>query len=208
MPYFLDIDTWNRRAHFHFFKQFEEPFFGVTAEVDVTRAYAQAKEKGVSFFVYYLHKSLAAAQQVPAFRYRIDAEGRVVVHDTIHASSTINRADGTFGFSLIHFEADLDRFKAIAQAEIDRVRAATGLELLDSDANVIHYSSLPWIKFTALSHARAFAFKDSIPKISFGKMTSDNNRRVMPVSVHVHHALADGSDVGQFLDVFQQMLDH
>jgi chloramphenicol O-acetyltransferase type A len=66
---------------------------------------------------------------------------------------------------------------------------------------------LPWLNFTSLSHARAFSFKDCIPKISFGKMTEQNGVKTMPVSIHVHHAIADGSDVGLFVEKFQEILN-
>jgi len=58
-----------------------------------------------------------------------------------------------------------------------------------------------------LSHARSFSFPDSIPKISFGKMTELDGVKTMPVSVHVHHGLMDGFHVGQFVDKFQQLMD-
>ena len=53
--YLLDIDNWKRKDHFHFFRQFEEPFFGVTVNVDCTNAYNTAKSNGISFFLYYLY---------------------------------------------------------------------------------------------------------------------------------------------------------
>jgi chloramphenicol O-acetyltransferase type A len=66
---------------------------------------------------------------------------------------------------------------------------------------------LPWIRFTSISHARSFSFKDCIPKISFGKMTEQKGVKTMPVSIHVHHAIADGSDVGLFVEKLQEILN-
>jgi chloramphenicol O-acetyltransferase type A len=203
----LDISTWSRRDHFHFFRQFEEPFFGVCVQIDATKAYQKAKELDSSFFLYYLHASLVAANSVEAFRRRIENETEVVVYEQINASPTINRADGTFGFSYMTYHADFQHFALGAKKEVERVQANSGLELTASNDNVIHYSSLPWLNFTSLSHARAFAFKDCIPKISFGKMTEQNGVKTMPVSIHVHHAIADGSDVGLFVEKFQEALD-
>ena len=40
----INIDSWNRKEHFHFFSKFEEPFFGITAELDCTHAYKESKE--------------------------------------------------------------------------------------------------------------------------------------------------------------------
>ncbi|TWF40508.1 chloramphenicol O-acetyltransferase type A [Chitinophaga polysaccharea] len=206
MKQLLPLDTWVRKDHFEFFSRFEEPFFGVCTEIDCTRAYEQAKAGGHSFFLWYLHRSLAAANAVAPFRYRI-SEGQVWVYDQVHASPTINRPDGTFGFAYIDYHADFPTFATAGQQETDRVRNSTGLVPAISGENVIHYSSLPWINFTAVSHARSFSFKDSCPKISFGKMTDVHGRKRMPVSVHVHHALMDGYHVGQYLELFQEKMN-
>jgi len=50
MKTLIDIEQWNRKEHFLFFSQFEEPFFGATVNIDRTQAYKTAKEKGNSFF--------------------------------------------------------------------------------------------------------------------------------------------------------------
>ena len=125
----------------------------------------------------------------------------------MHASPTINRPNGTFGFSYIDYHADLQQFIAAAEIEIAKVQNSSGLIPAVSGENVIHYSSVPWINFTSVSHARSFSFKDSSPKITFGKMTEENGQRKMPVSIHVHHALMDGYHVGQFINLFQQLMN-
>lgn len=202
----LDLKHWARHEHFNFFRKFEEPFFGITLAIDCTKAYATAKEMNVSFFLYYLHKSLVAANHTEPFRYRIE-DDRVVVYDVINASPTINRPDGTFGFAYLDYHEAFEVFQAEASKTIGNVRNNTGLFPAGSAENVIHYSSLPWIDFTSLSHARSFAFNDSVPKISFGKMTQVNDRRKMPVSVHVHHALMDGYHTAAFCELFQQLMN-
>ena len=202
----VDIDQWKRKDHFHFFRQFEEPFFGITTEVDCTHAYRSCKEANASFFLWYLHKSLVAANETEPFRYRIDGDN-VLLYDQVNASPTINRPDGTFGFSYFDYHRSFELFATKAQVEVEKVQQSTGLIPAVAGENVIHYSSVPWLKFTALSHARAYAFKDSIPKISFGKMTEANGRRMMPVSVHAHHGLMDGFHVGEFIEKFQGLMD-
>ncbi len=199
----LDLENWPRRDHFNFFSQFEEPFFGVCVEVDCSKAYENAKKNEQSFFLKYLHASLVAANQVQPFKYRI-SEDEVWIFDQVNASPTINRPDGTFGFAYMDYFENFAEFSAAAQIEIQRVQNSTGLVPAGSGQNVIHYSSLPWLNFTAISHARSFSFKDSCPKISFGKLSETKK---MPVSVHVHHALMDGFHVGQFVEVFQEILN-
>lgn len=202
----IDINTWNRKDHFNFFIQFEEPFFGVTVEINCSKAYRKVKEKNYSFFLYYLHTSLVAANSIEAFRYRIH-DGEVFIYDQINASPTINRENGPFGFSYMNYEEDFEDFAIGAKKEIERVRSTTGLMPAVTGENLIHYSSLPWLNFSSFSHARSYSFPDSCPKISFGQMYEKNGEKFMPVSIHVHHALMDGYEVGIFVDKFQNLMN-
>jgi chloramphenicol O-acetyltransferase type A len=202
----LNLNTWNRKEHFQFFKQMEEPFFGITTRIDCTKAYAKSKELGVSFFTYYLHKTLIAVNAIPNFRYRI-IDDEIYIFDTIDASATIFREDKTFGFSLIEYNENLTAFAEIAKREIERVKNTTGLITRDFEINLIHFSAVPWVDFTSYSHARSFSWLDSCPKISFGKMVEENNKKTMAMAIHVHHGLMDGYHVGEFVSLFQEMMD-
>lgn len=208
MKIFLDLENWNRKEHFLFFKQFEEPFFGLTVEIDCTRAYAAAKELETSFFVYYLHKTMVAVNTIEPFRYRI-IDDAVCVYDRIDVSATILRADNTFGFSLIEYTPDFGVFTKNTFEEIERIQNTTGLLTREfPDNNLIHFSAVPWINFTSVSHARSYTFPDSCPKISFGKMMIDTNgKKTMSMSIHAHHGLMDGFHIGQFVDCFQKLMN-
>jgi chloramphenicol O-acetyltransferase type A len=201
----VDLDTWARKAHFEFFSKFEEPYYGVCVKVDCTAAYAFAKREGISFFLYYLYLTIAAAQRVEAFRLRIE-DGEVVLYDTVDGGSTVGRPDGTFGFGYFPYCENLNEFMELAAREVERVRGTIGMERRER-TNILRCSALPWIDFTSISHARRFSAGDSCPWISFGKMTEHDGRRWMPVSVHVHHALVDGLHVGQWIDSFQELMN-
>lgn len=204
----IDLENWKRKEHFEFFASFANPFFGIVSEVECTKAFYKAKAENHSFFASYLHKTLIAANYVDAFLYRYD--GSVVTkYDEVHISATISREDGTFGFSFIPFSNDFDVFLQSVQSEIDAVRSTSGIRLNEDTnlKNVIHFSSLPWIKFTGLTHAIDNKVIDSVPKISVGKVVDQDNRKIMPVSVTAHHGLVDGLDVAQFLDKFRELLN-
>lgn len=208
MKKLLDIENWNRKEHFQFFKNFEEPFFGITTIIDCTKGYETAKQLKTSFFVYYLHKTIVAVNAIEPFRYRI-INDEIYVFDTIEVSATILRDDSSFGFSLIEYSSDFDVFASNAFEEIQRIKNTSGLFTREfKSENVIHFSSIPWLNFTSLSHARSYTFPDSCPKISFGKMMIDKNgKRTMSISIHVHHALMDGYHLGQFVDYFQDLMN-
>jgi chloramphenicol O-acetyltransferase type A len=207
MKHKLDLNSWNRKEHFDFFCSMEEPFYGLTTTLDCSIAYQKSKEQQIPFFTYYLHKTLVAVNAVENFKYRI-IEKEVFVYNQINASATIMREDKTFGFSLIEFDPDLIKFSQITNNEIVRIQNTSGLFTRDfHETNLIHFSALPWINFTSLSHARSYTFPDSCPKISFGKLINSNGIKTMSVSVHVHHGLVDGYHVGLFLDKLQTQLN-
>ena len=202
----LDLDTWNRKEHFLFFKQMDEPFYGITTTIDCTQAYTKAKTLGISFFSYYLHKTLSAVNAIENFRYRI-IEDEVYLFDVIDASATVMREDKTFGFSYMAYAEDPIDFAQIVQTEIERIQTTTGIFTREYPENLIHFSALPWINFTSLSHARSFTWPDSFPKISFGKLMDNKGTQSMPISVHVHHGLVDGYHVGLFIELLQQLMN-
>lgn len=208
MKTLLDIENWNRKEHYLFFKQMDEPFFGITTTIDCTKGYETAKQLGTSFFVYYLHKTIVAVNTIEPFRYRI-IDDKIYIFDTIDVSATIMREDQTFGFSLIEYSPNFEVFAANAYQEIERIKNTPGLFTWESpNDNVIHFSALPWINFSSLSHARSYTFPDSCPKISSGKMMIDNDgKRTMSISIHAHHGLIDGFHVSQFIDCFQELMN-
>ncbi|MBF0409084.1 MAG: chloramphenicol acetyltransferase [Candidatus Riflebacteria bacterium] len=204
MKRLIDIESWNRKEHFEFFLQYDEPFFGITMNLDCTKVYNLSKSEKSSFFLRYLHKILTTANMIEEFRYRIE-NGKVFCYDKVHVSSTIGRKDGTFAFSFIEFRKDFKEFADSAQEEINRVKDSCGLQINHRGIreDTIHFTSIPWIQFTGLSHSRNFKFRDSCPKMAVGKIFKENEKVMMPFSINAHHAVVDGFHVGKFIELLQ-----
>jgi chloramphenicol O-acetyltransferase type A len=205
LKYKIDLSSWKRKDHFNFFKSFEQPFFGVTAYINCTDAYAYCKTYNVSFLLYYLHKSLLAVNQIKEFRYRLD-QGDIIEYSYISGSITVLRNDETFGFAYFDYEQDFKTFAVTTKAMIDAEKLASGLNLKKNLNSLIHYSILPGINFLAMQHAQTLSSMDSVPKIVFGKVNFKDGKVLLPVSVHVNHALCDGVHVSKFLDIYQRQM--
>ncbi len=203
MPGYLDLGGWKRREHFHLFRGYDDPFFNLCADVDVTALHEKCRGGGPSFFLACLYLSLRAANEIEELRYRLRGD-RVWVHDVVHGSSTVLRGDDTFGFGYFEYEADFRRFHERGRRELERARAGAGLDLRDRD-DVIHYTVIPWVAFTSFDHARHRGGGESVPKLVFGKHFQAGGARKMPLSVEVHHALVDGLHVGRFFERFEAL---
>lgn len=75
----------------------------------------------------------------------------------------------------------------------------------DRRADVVHFSAIPWIPFTGLTHARNFAFRDSAVKISTGKIEFKDGAFLMPLACYAHHGFADASHIGAFYENLHEL---
>lgn len=206
---YLDIENWNRKKHFYFFREYEQPFFNLCANLEVTSLKKHCRENKISFSVALLYLSLQVANRIPEFRYRIH-QNKVVIHPVLHGGSTIFNKDETFSFCYFSFSEDFSEFQKNWQEMLVKHEESPTLDPQENREDLIHYSILPWVSFTSVSHARRFGQEDSIPKIMFGKYFSpvaNEEKILLPVSVEVHHALMDGWHVGKFFQGFQEKLE-
>ncbi len=208
MPEYLDLESWSRRAQFEFFKSYDHPFFNITTNVDVTSLVDLTRaDKSISFFIAYHFLSIKAANEVEQFRYRLDGE-RVRVYERINAGTIVLLPNESFTFVYFDYQTNYLEFQDRARVAVDRaLSGGPDLEQRADREDLIHHSVLPWVAFTSISHARNFKRPDSVPKIAFGKYTTENGRSRMPVSVEVHHALMDGLHVARYFEKFQGYLD-
>lgn len=199
----IDVASWNRKSSFDFFNSFEDPFFNLTAQVDVTGLYRKCKEENISFFLASLHTSQKAIHELEAFRMRI-LDKKIVCYDTIHLGSTILFEDNSFGFCYFEYNPSLEKFSATSQQVVDNFKQQKTFDPKLNQIDMIHYSVIPWVAFTSFKHARQKRLDDTIPKIVFGKRFQQGDKQLMPVSVEVNHALMDGYHVGRYFELFEE----
>ena len=207
MPHDLDLTLWPRRAAFELFRGFARPHFSVCTRIDVSALKPALLQCGVGGTALACHyAALQLANRLEPFRYRLE-QSRVRVHDVVHGSTTVLRADDSFGFAYLQHVDSFARFAALGAAALLAARAAdAGFAPRVDDNALLHFTTLPWMHFTSFTHARDGAPEDSIPKIAFGRIDADGARRWMPLSVEVHHALMDGLDVGRFVQGFERAM--
>lgn len=206
----IPLESWPRRAALAHFRAMAHPAFSVTVPVDVTGLRERAARHGATPWLAYHHAALEAANGIDAMHQTLTADG-VREFAVIHASTTVLRDDGSFGFLTLPREPSLAAFAARAKPGIVRVRQASGdLFAADEPGDVreetlVHMTALPWLAFSAFTHARGTG--DDRPKVAFGRFKEEGGRLLMPVAVDVHHALCDGVHVGRFFERLQANLD-
>lgn len=213
MKHIIDIDTWERRDNYGFFRTYLNSWYSVTTEIDCTEASAAARRSGHSFFLYYLYAVLRSANEVNELRYRTDKNGQVVFHDRVDIISPIAVPGKTFYTVRIPYHENFERFYAEAHALItdipengDPYHAEKEL-MQQGDYDVVHLSAVPKMFFTSITYTVAEAGNGcSHPLMTVGKVFPRGERLVFPLSIYVNHAFVDGSHLASFFGKIEKYL--
>lgn len=205
MPKYLDLETWPRRDLFEFFRGYQNPYFNICTQLDVTRLMGFLRDRPrASVSLAYHYFALRIANKIESFHYRLESD-RVVIHEVINGGTTVLLPNETFTYAYFDYHEDFDKFMLEAGEAIRKVRAEGSLKPT-MRYDLIYFTTLPWVSFTSFAHARTPGRGESIPRIAFGKFLRDGNATRLPISVEVHHALMDGLHVGRYFTLLEEVL--
>ena len=205
----FDVENWNRKKHYEFFKTYEDPFFNITSNIEVTNLYNYCKKQQISFSLSCLYVAIKCINEITEFKLRLN-NGKVYVFEEVHIGSTILNDDNTFSFCYFDYQKrlSLHDFVKAGQHIIEDHKRGVKFEAKEEAIDVVHCTTLPWVSFTGFKHARnGDEGSKGIPKIVFGKLFDENNSKKMPFSVEVHHALMDGFHVATLFSKMQLFID-
>lgn len=104
------------------------------------------------------------------------------------------------------YSGDLAAFCAKVRA--DRERHKNDRAVLEGQPpNFFDVSCLPWVKYR---HFDLHVFDEGrflAPVVTWGKYTPENSRLVMPLTMNIHHAVADGFHLSRFFNEVQALID-
>lgn len=204
----IDLNTWNRKEHFEFFYRMDYPQYNICMNVDATHLLNYTKENKLSFYYTMIFAVTKAADAVENLRYRI-RDGKVVLHEHVHPSYTdMKTGDELFKFVTLELDNDIKTFCQKAKSKIETQLKAFDMNGFQGRDDLLYITCVPWISFTHLSHTISINRNDSVPRISWGKYFEQGGKMLLPFSVQVHHALVDGTHVGKYISVLQEIMDN
>ncbi|MBT8220513.1 MAG: chloramphenicol acetyltransferase [Bacteroidia bacterium] len=197
------FDNPHRKKHFEFFRNLNHPHFNITASVKVGSLIKTCKEKEISVHLALVYLISRIANEIPEFRWRIRGD-QIIEHVAVHPSFTVpTETSDVFSFCEVKYDKDSKVFLERAMDARSQRWSDPHFEDEKDRDNYIFLSSFPWVAFTGYQHAMQFHPHDSVPRISWGKILETNGVMTMPLSVQVHHAIVDGSHVGQYFEMVE-----
>ena len=209
----IDIESWERKDNFNFFRNFLNPCITITSEVECSAAREKAKANGESFFLPYLYAILRAANEIKELRFRVDNEGQILYFETVDVLCPVRmHANGKFYTVRIPWKEDFGDFHREARHIIDSIPedgdpyATENGSSEDQRYSVILVSATPDLYFTSMTHTQERPSGSSYPLLNVGKAVVRDGRLVMPVAINVHHGFVDGAHLATFFQKVEAYL--
>ena len=137
----------------------------------------------------------------------LDEQGRPGIWNYVSpVYAVFHDEDKTFSALYSEYTDDKDVLYRRIAGNMDRHRNSRGLFPESIPLNSFNTSCLPWIDFTGFS---LHLYGDSylLPIITWGKYFQQGERTLLPLSVQIHHAAADGYHVSLFFEKLQKEVD-
>ena len=191
----IDKESYYRRDVFRRFSEDCKCSLSMTARVDVTELAAWSKRTGTKFylnFLYLLSRVLNSRED-----YRMDyyyRTGEMVCYDVIHPThyafhpdtETCTPVYSTYYEDYATFYAHAAEDLAWAKENPVYIREAT------KEQNRFDASFIPWLSYDALHMELPDGYLYFAPIVNWGAYREEGGRLMMPVTVRMNHAVADG----------------
>ncbi|MBU4438483.1 MAG: chloramphenicol acetyltransferase [Acetobacterium sp.] len=205
----IDFETWDRRQYFYYFTEMLPTGFNLCVEVDITETYQQIKESGKKFFPAYLFLAAKLISEQPEFRIAKTAD-KLGYYQVLHPSyACFHEDDKTMSNMWTEYSPNFETFYQNYMEDQKHYSGNHGIlakpELPPPNSFMV--GMLPWTQFTSYSPIPYGKGDYYFPVMQAGRFFEKNGRKMMPFSITVHHAVADGYHVGLFLEKFQQNMN-
>lgn len=204
----IDLASWDRRQLFKIYEEALLPYIILSARVDVTRLLTYVRRKGFSFSAALTFACTHVANGIENFHYRFDEAGPYRIRRNAATMTHMRKGDERFVIVEGPETEDIAAHCRAVAALLDDPAYDYGLENLAEREDIINFSSMPWVDYTHFFRPIYKAGGDCVPKIAWGKYTTDaTGCTALTLTVQVHHGLMDGYHVGLFYERLQEYLD-
>lgn len=200
----VDQSTWKRATHCQIFRDYVEPCFCVTLELDITNFLKMVKEKHYSFTLAMVYCVSKCANEIEEFRYRF-LNGNVVLYNHIQtAFSYLNSETELFKVVNVEMKESMEEYVSFAKRTAQEQTAYFTGPLAN---DVFQFSPIPWISYTHISHTNSGKKDCATPIFDWGKFYEKDGRVLLPFSIQAHHSFVDGVHVGKLVNSLQTYLN-
>lgn len=202
----IDLNRWERGDLFRHYIDNMRIVISLTVDMDVAPLLAYAKEKRFQFYPSMIWVVSRVINRHDEFKYGWDEAGRLIRWDAV-SPSYVHFHPGDQGFTKIvtPYCEDLPQFHARFLADRQAYAAERGIAA-GQPRNFFDVSCLPWVRYR---HFDLHVFDEGrflAPVVTWGRYEKEGERAMMPLTMNIHHAVADGFHLSRFFLETQEQI--
>ena len=208
----IDIESWNRKNTYKWFKSFSNSTYGCNVKMDVTKLVEFVKKNNHSFFIDILYLVVMGLDSVEEMRMRL-VDDKPVIFDKLNPAFTVMTKTGTFENLRYDFDTDYKKFYAVSKEKIEATKAQDKLVNNNYNPencyNEYYITCTPWLDFEGLTqpipddHA-----SQCIPRICWGKYTKQGEKYFLTLNITVSHIFVDGYPLAKAFNNIQELFNN
>ena len=191
----IDLNTYYRKGVFRHFSEDCKCSVSLTNRVDVTDLYACSKQTGTKFYINFLYLLTRVLNSRDDYRMSyLYQTKQIVLYDKINPTHYIFHAD-TETCTPVYSEyfPDWKKFYDACAADIASAKLTREYALdAERHPNWFDASYVSWLSYDSLNIELPDGYLYFMPIINWGKFRRESGRLMMPLTVRMNHAVADG----------------
>lgn len=206
----IDKNSYYRKEVFRHFSEDCKCSTSMTARIDVTDLVSYSKKAGTKFyinFLYILSKVMNSREDYRmGYLYQSD---ELICYDVINPTQYVFHEDTeTCTPVYTKYCEDYETFYANAHSDVERAKETReyGLDM-ESHPNWFDASYISWLSYDSMNIELPDGHLFFAPIINWGKYREEDGRFMMPVTVRLNHAVADGFLVANVFRLLQKELN-
>jgi chloramphenicol O-acetyltransferase type A len=186
------MDTWARTDCFNHFLNNAKCTYSITVNIDITNLYNYIRTSKLRFYPTFTWVVSKAINKYQEFKMAFDNEGRVGFFDEIGPSfSVLNDKTKIMSDLYTSFDNAFANFYENMVNALNSYREDTNFTTQFQN-NFFIVSCLPWFTYTSFNVNNEGSSPFLFPIVTWGKFFEEGNKTIIPVTIQVHHAVADG----------------
>jgi len=201
----INKDTWARKETFEHFFEYAKCTYSLTVNVDITDLYNLIKANEFRLYPTFTWIVSKAINNHKEFKMAFDQEGRLGFFDEIGPSySVLNDETKVMSDLYTPYSNKFLKFHEDMANDLDSYKKDTSFTT-NFQNNFFIASCIPWCTYTSFNVNNEGEQPFLFPMVTWGKFFKQNHRIFMPVTLQVHHAVADGYHCSLFFEEVQEI---
>lgn len=203
----IDIETWERKDCYNHFMTIAKCSYCLTVNVDVTIFVKYITDNMYRLYPAFTWIVARAINNHVEFKMSVDRSGNLGFFDEISPDySVLNNKTKIVDSLCTPYAAKFSQFYKNMTTDLDKYENST--IKTHPQTNFFLVSCLPWLSYSSFSITNHSDRQFLFPIVTWGKYFEQNDRIFMPLTLQIHHAVADGYHCSLFYKDVEQVLQN